>query len=399
MYIRTSHFLCLLVATPCPASPVSTLEEAIQRTTKDNPLLRSYEHRIAASKGSVKQAGLLPNPELEVEIEEFGGDRDGFNETESTIALSQPLELGGKRGARIAVASTEAELAKLEAEVLKREILGLTEVAFARAQKAQAVRAALKEQIKLSQKVLETAEKKLEAGAILRVEKTKALIALQNDKVALQVAENELLSAKLALASLWQGTSSDIGTLSAATLPPNIKEELTDSPQMRLINAKHELTAKKFKLEKARAIPNVNVGLGYKRFQNTNDETYLGTLSMELPLFNRNQGSIARAREGVRIGELSKENQLTRLRTSFDMLRIKLKQSFKQYQALEGEILPSAKQAFKEANEAYRQGRSSYLELLDAQETLFESTLKKEELLFQIAETSAKLNKFTGATK
>ena len=67
------------------------------------------------------QAGRLSNPELEVEIENFGGsgEADGFSASETTLALSQLIELGGKRLKRQRIAGHQAELAGWEYELTR----------------------------------------------------------------------------------------------------------------------------------------------------------------------------------------------------------------------------------------------------------------------------------------
>ena len=402
MCTRTLIFLSIFLAAPCYASPqVTSLSEAITRTRTSNPLLQGQKHRIESSKGLMRQADLIPNPELELEIEEFGGDRDGFNETETTIAISQPLELGGKRDARVAVAKGHSEIVELETLVLDAKVISRVEITFAKIQQAQAVKNALDEQVNLSRKIVEVAKRKLNAGAILPVEKTKALISWQKNKAAVIEAENELLRAKLTLASMWKGSPADIGEVDKASLPTNISRylttsEISDSPYVRLQSANRELADKQLELERSLAIPNINVGVGYKRFEETNDNTFLGTLSIELPFFNRNQGSIEGAREQLNARKLSNENNLVEAKTRLTTLQNKLKQLLDQYQLLNKAILPSAKRAYREAEEAYRQGRSNYLELNDAQETLFESKIQKNKLLFTISESISTIRQITG---
>ncbi|MFP3681737.1 TolC family protein, partial [Pseudomonas sp. SIMBA_041] len=66
---------------------------------------------VGVAEGERRQAGLLPNPELSWEAEDTRRDT-----RTTTITLSQPFELGGKRGARVAVATTGQAIAQLELE-------------------------------------------------------------------------------------------------------------------------------------------------------------------------------------------------------------------------------------------------------------------------------------------
>jgi len=76
-----------------------TLEDAVSLALQHNPLLAAGTQALSAADARVVQAGLLPNPELEIEVENFGGSADlgGFESAESTAVISQPILLGGKR--------------------------------------------------------------------------------------------------------------------------------------------------------------------------------------------------------------------------------------------------------------------------------------------------------------
>ena len=72
-----------------------TIREAYTYALVNSPRLAGYEIDIRISEAETLQSGLLPNPELEVEAEEFGGsgETSGFDNAESTVLLSQLLEL------------------------------------------------------------------------------------------------------------------------------------------------------------------------------------------------------------------------------------------------------------------------------------------------------------------
>ncbi len=92
---------------------VVTLRKALALALMHNPELKAFSWDVRVSQARQLQASLWPNPELEVEVEEVGGPgaRTGFDAAETTIALSQLIELGGKSGKRVKVASLEKELA------------------------------------------------------------------------------------------------------------------------------------------------------------------------------------------------------------------------------------------------------------------------------------------------
>ena len=108
-----------------------TLREALALALMHNPDLKAFSWDVRASEAKQLQASLWPNPELEVEIEEAGGsgERKGFDGAETTIQLSQLIEMGDKRGKRTKLASLEKELAGWDYEAKRLDVF--TEVAKA----------------------------------------------------------------------------------------------------------------------------------------------------------------------------------------------------------------------------------------------------------------------------
>src|SRR5262245_33257394 len=83
-----------------------TLARAIEAALLNNPDLHASAYELSAAQARIVQAGLRPNPELGVELENFAGSGalQGVDALETTLSLSQVVELGGKRTLRRSVA-------------------------------------------------------------------------------------------------------------------------------------------------------------------------------------------------------------------------------------------------------------------------------------------------------
>src|SRR5262245_17962394 len=94
-----------------------TLPQALQRAAAANPRLTTAARTISMTEGRREQANVLPNPTLGVDVDNFapGGSIPG-QPVETTLALSQLIELGGKRDARVAAALGDYDAARLERE-------------------------------------------------------------------------------------------------------------------------------------------------------------------------------------------------------------------------------------------------------------------------------------------
>jgi cobalt-zinc-cadmium efflux system outer membrane protein len=98
------------LATPAAASPAPSYYELLHQAEATAPRLMESHAYVGVAQGLADQAGALPNPTGGILFENFA-DRQtpltGFSPQQMTISLSQPIEWGGKRGARIAAGEAE----------------------------------------------------------------------------------------------------------------------------------------------------------------------------------------------------------------------------------------------------------------------------------------------------
>lgn len=109
-----------------------SLVQALQRALAANPRLTAAERDIGIAGGLRIQAGALPNPEVEFELDNaFGsGPYKGLRSAETKLQLSQLVELGGKREARIAAGEAGVGTAVWQRRATRLEVLFETAIAF-----------------------------------------------------------------------------------------------------------------------------------------------------------------------------------------------------------------------------------------------------------------------------
>ncbi|HTE37478.1 MAG TPA: TolC family protein [Reyranella sp.] len=115
-----------------------TLPQALQRAASVSPRLTAADRTIGMAEGRRDQAGALPNPDARLRSRQLapGGTVPG-QPVQTTLLLSQLIELGGKRDARVAEALGDCDAARLEREAARLEILSETTIAFVSALAAQ----------------------------------------------------------------------------------------------------------------------------------------------------------------------------------------------------------------------------------------------------------------------
>ena len=115
---NTFLLLGLFLASSAQAAEGLTLGDALNKALQQNPTLQAAGQQTEAARGRQQQAGVLPNPEVGVLLEDFSGDTGvSAGEATTTMELSQRLELGGKRSSRVAIARTDTREAELALQV------------------------------------------------------------------------------------------------------------------------------------------------------------------------------------------------------------------------------------------------------------------------------------------
>jgi len=180
------------------------LVDAVQMALTRNPDLAASRYALAAARGRITQADLRPNPELELELENFagGGDYDGTDALETTLALSQVIELGDKRNLRRTVAEADRDLVIIEQRARELDLLAEVTRRFIEVAAAQERLRFAQQTTILARQTLDAVGRRVEAAAAPIAEQSRARITLTRAEIEAQRAGSELRTARFLLASL-----------------------------------------------------------------------------------------------------------------------------------------------------------------------------------------------------
>jgi cobalt-zinc-cadmium efflux system outer membrane protein len=144
-----------------------TLPQALQRALAANPRLTEADREVGMAAGRRVQAGAIPNPEIAFELDNaFGtGDLRGLTSAETTLQLSQLIELGGKREARIAAGTAELDATRWERAALRLDIASETATSFYEVLSAQRRIDIYDLQIAALDRLTPLLQRRVEAGA------------------------------------------------------------------------------------------------------------------------------------------------------------------------------------------------------------------------------------------
>lgn len=373
---------CLIAPLRAGAQPEqnNAAEQILRLALANNPSIKSTLATISMAEGNALQASLRRNPNAVMEFENFAGEREfsGFDGAEITLGLEQPIETAGKRKHRTAVARFGLSMAEQEAVA---KILGtLAEVQFAATQLVVAqerLDLAVK-RLELANQTHETVKKRVSAAAASDIQHTKVDIELKAAEIAKQKAEKELQTTTAQLARLvGMDPIPQIGKIDLDTFPTlpsqaGLLIAIENMPQSKILEFNQQRAHSAINLARAESVPNVTVGLGVRRFNNRDDNALIATLSVPIPLFDRNQGGVAKARAEARKADADSQAGLLALKETVLTVWEQFDTSRGEVAIYQKDIIPSARKAYQQASEGYASGRYSFLELLDAQRTLYE---------------------------
>ena len=367
-----------------------TLRKALALALMHNPQLNAYSWDVRVSQARQLQAALWPNPKLEVEVEEVGGpgDRSGFDAAETTIALSQLIEMGGKNRKRVKVASLEKKLAGFDYQAKKLDVFTDVTKAFIEVLAAQQRLKLTKEIMRSSEELVGTVARRVDAGKDSPLEKTKAAVAYSNVKIQHQKAKQNLEFARKKLASTWAGQKPKFenveGNLDSLAPLPSIDQLtylISQNPDIARQFLEIDKGKASLELEKANAISDIKLSGGMQRFSETDDNAIVFGISIPLPIANRNQGR--RMEAAYKLAGAREKQRAARTRIQMKLVKAYqlLSNSHTEATELDKNVLQAAQSVFEASKTAYTQGKRDYLHVLDAQRTLFEAKAQYIEAL------------------
>jgi cobalt-zinc-cadmium efflux system outer membrane protein len=375
-------YAAILIGSATPAAAeVLTLESAIAQTLARNPELRVYAPRLKAARERVAVAALRPPFELQAETQDaFGtGRASGFDSAETTFALSQVIELGGKRGLRAAAADAttavvDAERAAAELDVLAEVTRRFIHVAADQEHLALTARATA-----LAEDNVAAATARVAAARAPDVELRRARVTSARARVEQEHAEHELLTSRRKLAAMWGDRDATFERVSADlySLPPSqgyeeLVARLATTPDFARFASEERLRDAELRVAEAHARTDLTVRAGVRMLHDTNDEALVFGVTMPLNSASRARGEIAAVRAEREQTTAEREAHRVRVEAQLFELFQELRHSITEADVLRTDVLPEMQAALEATRYAFERGRYSYLEWVDAQRELVE---------------------------
>ena len=357
---------------PVWADPAPSFEVLLARLG-ETPATMEAEALLDAAEARVRQARVRPNPELGLEAENaFGtGPFQGYDNAETTLSLSQDLELWGRRSARVGVARAEAGTAALRRDLADVEAASRLALVYAEAEAAE-------RRFQLAEEALTVTIADTRAALILVEEGREPLLrGIQGETEAAAAratldeaqAERDAAFARLtAVAMLPTPVTSIDGGLLDRT-PAGVTVAVGEAPEVQVAEAERAAAESRIEVERVRARPDVTASVGIRRYEAQDATALTFGVSMPLPLFDRNRGAIDAARAEFRAAEARLIGARQEAEADRNAAEARLRASASRVAAADAGVT-AAEEAYRLSRIGFEAGRISQLELRSSRAAL-----------------------------
>jgi cobalt-zinc-cadmium efflux system outer membrane protein len=364
-----------LIVQPASAQTTLSLEHAI-KMAQNNPAARMTQSEVSAMKGQLRQAGLRPNPRLFLQSEDlspWSRDYTFSQQTEDYAYLSQTLELDGKRGKRVQLAGAQLLESEEQRRLQLQQLDGRVAASYWQAVAAEGTVRLLGQDLEAVDKMVQYQKDRVTAGAMRGVDLLRMQIERDRLAIALNAARRQAAVARLNLAT---GIGSPLApnvelsdSIEAVETVPEVplSTVLQQRPDVGMAREAETAAQANLKLQKSMSVPNLDVLGGYKR--NLTDNTMYAGIQIPLPLFNRNQGEVERAKANIQMAQEQLETTSFMVRDEVASAATTYQQELNTVETTLPDERRMAKQNLAIMRDAYMTGGVDLLHYLDAERT------------------------------
>lgn len=415
---RAVLFVASLMVTASPAGSatqgpitIASPADAVTAALARSPSPRAAEAAQQGARGDSVQAALRPNPEASLVVENFGGYGGrgayrGATQVQSTLQLSQRIELGGKRSARIDAAGQGETLAAVQTEIARLDLARDVIVALVDAVAATRTIDIENDRGRTASDGIRVTQARVDVGKEPPQQAQRAAVEQATASLAVDRARRDASRTIRVLASLVGATDvslaprqrwfDDLGPEPRRPIPAEPLARLSDSPDLRKLDITIAKRRAEIAVQRSKAVPDVTVQGGMRRFHDTGETAFVAGVSIPLPISDRNQGGIIRANAELAQAEAEAERTRSELVASLVSVEQRHAIAWKAASQYRVRIVPTAEQAARATTTGYAEGKFTFLEMQEARRTLFEVRLAALEALKELHTARAELERLRG---
>ncbi len=385
------------------AAPVYTLDQAVLAAGGSAPASEAATAAIEAARQGRSVAGLRPNPVVQGQVENIvgSGPYKGLRSAETTVGVAIPIELGGKRRARVAVASAQVSRAELQAAIVAADIRVQVTQLYVEAVASERRLVTARDQARIAAEVLRGAGVRVQAGRASPLEEQRADVARINADAnverLIRLAEAARTNLARRIGRPIDGTL-DVGLLDRfppSTFGPMAPAQTAGTLALAAADADLAIADAGIRLARANRVPDINVGPALRRLEATNDTAAVFSISIPIPVFNNGRAAIAQATAERTRAEAVRRVTALDVEQAITDAQAEAANAATTARTAAGPALAAAQEAARIARIGYREGKFGQLDLLDAERTLAETRIAAIEALANYQNARARLERLT----
>lgn len=396
--VAARAMLAAMVTVAAPAvAETLTLESAIARALAATPQQAAAAARRNTLRAARAVADTRPAGSVEVLGENFGfGGRDLNRQIQIGATYNRPIERGGKRSARIAVAEGDMAVAAAEALVQRLDLAQRVQRLHVEVQAAEAMIALARERVTLADQVVKDATRRVAAARDPLFVGSQARTRLAEAQVELEMAEHARDAALARLTALWG--SSPAGVEVAAQNFLNVAEVADGTAaaaDRAVFAARQQRAAANEMLQRANGRTDPVWTLG-PRYIGTGDAALVA--GMKLPFGNRalNRANADRARAEARQVDAEAAVADFERRQQILLAAELVNESAHEVDAIRDKVVPIAQRTLTEVRAGYNRGGFTFLDVAAAATALHEARVRMLRAAARHHGARATLDRLTG---
>jgi len=383
------------------SAPPYTLEQAVAAAGGSAPASEAATAAIDAARQNRTVANLRPNPVFQGQIENIvgSGPYRGVRAAESTVGVAVPIELGGKRGARTAVAAAQLTRAELQAAIVAADVRVQVTQLYVEALAAERRVTTARDQMRIAGEALRAASVRVQSGRASPLEEQRASVARVNADANVERAER---LSRTARANLERRVGRPVeGRLDDALLdrlPPSVAGPAVPARALGTLalaaaDADLAVADAGVRLARANRVPDLNVGPALRRLEATNDTAAVFTLTVPIPVFSNGRAAVAQARAQRAQADALRRATALDVEQAITEAEAEAANAATTARAAAGPALAAAQEAARIARIGYREGKFGQLDLLDAERTLADTRVAAIDALAAYQNANARLGR------
>lgn len=367
-----------------PAQPLS-FADYLHRVLEANPDLKAAHATLDIARAQINVAKVFPDPDLSLGVSQYDVTRRG-NPTILAAQLSVPIELGGKRRSRIAVAKSGLDAATSDYADVVRILRALASNAFIDALHARTIVAQKQNALGHLQRLVEVNQRRLAAGDIAEVELVQSRVEMQRFRAEVFDAEGELRAAEVAMAQLLgqEQTSRVQAEGELRTPPPTLDQAglaagIDKRSDVRASAVRLDGAQRQIDLEHAKRVVDVTVGAGWLHNSAVAGDPSLpsadmvtASLSVPLPFSRVYRGELEAAESAQRQAQSQLQAVRIRAQAELQTALAHFEAAARRVALYDGGTLTDANAVLEKTLYSYQRGEATLVEVLVAQRTASE---------------------------